>query len=529
MSVYEQLTMSEEDLATHSWVHDPTHLGVAMTPLFQSFMLPAIERAMENLARATGRPPHRSISRVYHGYVYDAVEAEPARPTPEVRRAGLEAMLPQFRQLTAEFNRVLTEELLPLYAELDGLAARVTTRAEALAALQRLGEIYDRCWTLHMQIVMPVFSAQELYELVFLDFFPGKSAADAHTLLAGASNQFTEADRALAALAETVRSQLPLRRALADAHPLQALKQVPGATAFLKELDAILDRYGWRVGGGHDFFRPSWREDPTPALVMVRQFLERDMPFETQWQAIVSQQKAALHAVRSQLDPEKRRRFDTVFELAWAIRPLDEDHNFYIDAMLPAKSRPLLLRFADRLVEDGCLQHRDQIFFLYRDELEAMLSGKGETDPAVLSEREASYHQYCRETPPAHLGLPLSDENEDHQAPPTSLTGLAASAGIREGQVRIINGPDDFARLQAGDILVARTTTPSWSGLIAAAGAVVTDAGGILSHTATVAREYGVPCVVAVRQATTSLRDGDWVVVDGARGTVKLLRRPEGA
>lgn len=523
-SLEEQLTMSEEDLRTGFWTHDPTHLGFAMTPLFQSFIIPSVDQAFKHIKGADGQPFKRNAVRIYHGYAYDQVGAEVTPADPEQRMAELDAMRPRFNSLRQDFDRIVETELLPGYRELDEKVRGVRTREEALEGLQWLTELNERFWTLHMQIVMPVFMAQEWYEGVFLQAFPDRSATDAHTLLVAASNQFVETDRALAALAESIRERPTLRQALEDPDPMARLLELPEAADFLGDLQSAMDQYGWRVGVGHDFYQPTWHEDPRLALATVRQFLSADVPFEERWQSIVSDQQAMLAAALDALAGEHRMRFKEAFDVAWAARPIDEDHHFYIDAMLPAKSRPLLMKIGALLQAEGRLTSAEQIFFLYRDELEALLAGRLRVEPGLLESRKGQYQQYYNETPPPTLGTPMKSS----PAPTTTnespgLKGVSASAGVFEGRARIIASADDFSRLNPGEVLIARTTTPSWSGLFAIAGAVVTNSGGILSHAATVAREYRVPCVVAVPEATEHIHDGDFVRVDGGLGMVTIL------
>ncbi len=525
-SMENRWTLTEADLANRFWVHDPTHLGFAMTPLLQSFMIPAVGEAIAHITRATGRNSSPREVRIYHGYPYDEVTEKSPEPDPAAARQRLEAMRPQFQGLRARFDAIVTNELLPAYEELEGWTHQIQTRADAAQVVESLVGVYRRIWIRHMEIVMPVFAVQELFEIIFLELFPDKMATDAHALLVGASNQFVETDRALAALAESARSLPTIRQVLMDEDAESALGALPEAQGFLQQLSQVLDRYGWRVGAGHDFYQKTWREDPRPALAVIRQFLQTGIAFETRWKETVAHQQSALQSVLAQLEPRDKAQFKEIFELASLARPIDEDHHFYIDAMLPAKSRALFLAIADLLLKDGTLAERDDIFFLYRDELQAMLVGEMSIDRDTLATRKVLYQQYYDETPPSTLGTPPW-ETVDEKAESTeyTLTGMAASAGTWEGTVRVIHGVEDFSRLEPGEVLVARTTMPSWSGLFATAGAVVTDSGGILSHAATVAREYRVPCVVATRKATGTLQDGDRVLVDGNQGTVHVIFR----
>lgn len=496
-------------------MHDPTHLGFAMTPLFQSFLIPSIRKALTNVARAADRPDDQSEIRIYHGYAYESVKT-PSQ-SPDADRPP-ESLPPSFQNIPAKFDRIVKVDLGPLYEELDQWPARIQDRWEASLALTRLIAVYDQVWTLHMEIVMEVFRAQEFYESVFLECFPEKSSLDAHALLNGASNQFVKTDQALAQLADSVRHDNAIVRALMAEDALAAIRDLPEAAKFLEQLTELMDRYGWRVGGGHDFYHPSWREDPTPALAIIRQMLESHRSLEAEWHEVVQVQQHALNETLAQLSPSNRSRFEKAFAIAWAARPLDEDHHFYIDAMLPAKSRPILLKIAEVLIRDGKLKDSADLFFLYRDELEEMLAGHSPIAVKTLDTRQSLYEDYVKETPPPRLGPTADHKNPAHD--PAVIKGIGASAGIFRGVVHIVQGPQDFSRFKAGEVLVARTTTPIWSGLFASAGAVVTDAGGILSHAATVAREYGVPCVVATRVATRELHDREVVIIDGTKGTV---------
>ncbi|MBT2588216.1 PEP-utilizing enzyme [Arthrobacter sp. ISL-95] len=105
----------------------------------------------------------------------------------------------------------------------------------------------------------------------------------------------------------------------------------------------------------------------------------------------------------------------------------------------------------------------------------------------------------------------------------TILIGVGASTGTAHGFARLIHGPDDFTQFQSGDVLVCRTTDPAWTPLFSMASAVVTETGGMLSHAAIVAREFGIPAVLGVRDALDLLADGESLAIDGARGTVTLM------
>jgi phosphoenolpyruvate synthase/pyruvate phosphate dikinase len=166
---------------------------------------------------------------------------------------------------------------------------------------------------------------------------------------------------------------------------------------------------------------------------------------------------------------------------------------------------------------------------LYLDELLDVLSSP-ESYQAKVEQRKAELAELKTKAVPPFYGKPPEGpmdpvlERIFGGKPPEvqeqSFKGYAASQGVYKGTVKVVRGIDDFAKVTKGDILVCKTTTPPWTVLFTVAGAIVTDAGGILSHAATVAREYKLPAVVGTKVATSMLKDGDQVTVDGTNGVV---------
>jgi pyruvate,water dikinase len=220
--------------------------------------------------------------------------------------------------------------------------------------------------------------------------------------------------------------------------------------------------------------------------------------------------------------------------------PLTEDHGFYIDYRAMYQIRRVLVEAGRRLVEAGDIGDLDDLFYLTVDEIRSALAGQGGSDlPQAVSDRRAEMQRWAGFEPPPALGIsdggpppgalgrsmakffgrdpvPPADE-------PGEIRGHAGSAGVARGTARILRSITDAHRLIPGDVLVATTTAPPWTPLFAAAAAVVTDTGGILSHCAVVAREYGIPAVVGCGDATERITDGDELEVDGTTGIVRIV------
>lgn len=216
--------------------------------------------------------------------------------------------------------------------------------------------------------------------------------------------------------------------------------------------------------------------------------------------------------------------------------PVQEDHNFWIDQQGACVQRVPVLEAARRLVASGRLNQTGDVFFLEYSELQdALRGGKGDLMELVEQRRREREHYRTIAPPPVIGTMPPVDPMGDNPmltkffgAPPEKnpdprmLNGNAASAGKITGTARVILSLADADRLKNGEILVCPATMPPWTPLFAIACAVVTDHGGVLSHTAIVAREYQIPAVVGTKVGTSVIQDGQKITVDGTNGTVKL-------
>jgi pyruvate,water dikinase len=183
-----------------------------------------------------------------------------------------------------------------------------------------------------------------------------------------------------------------------------------------------------------------------------------------------------------------------------------------------------LLAEADRLVAAGVLGDREDCFFLTLPEFRDVVI-TGRVDAEVIHGRRESFRWYQSLTPPRVLtsdGEAVAGSYRRDDVPPGALVGLAVSAGTVEGRARVIVDMVG-AVLEPGDILVTAHTDPGWSPLFVAAAGLVTEVGGLMTHGAVIAREYGLPAVVGVEHATQLLRDGQRIRVHGTDGYVELL------
>jgi pyruvate,water dikinase len=183
-----------------------------------------------------------------------------------------------------------------------------------------------------------------------------------------------------------------------------------------------------------------------------------------------------------------------------------------------------LVAEAERLVQAGVLADTEDIFFLTFPELQSVVRTQ-QVDEQLVSDRKNAFRSFQALTPPRVItsdGEAITGTYRRNDVPPGALVGLAVSAGTVEGRARVILDMAE-ADLAPGDILVTAFTDPSWTPLFVTVGGLVTEVGGLMTHGAVIAREYGLPAVVGVQDATRLIQDGQRIRLHGADGYVELL------
>jgi pyruvate,water dikinase len=337
---------------------------------------------------------------------------------------------------------------------------------------------------------------------------------------------------ALYDLAQVAKKAPATRKALAagDSEAIVAAMSSPQAawSAFTDAFDDFIHRYGFRVQGEADPMNADWGDDPTFVISQVRSMMNvaaKDSPRAQIKRAMAGRQKLE-KAVRAGLTPELRPVFDAALVQAQRFTRMRELTKA-VWVLGTRRQRPPLLAVADGLVAAGRLRHSDDMAFCTYAEVEAMVKGKAVDDLAAsITARKKQWRQAHDYTlPDAFVGTAVP-KRKPKVADVRTLTGIGVSVGVATGVARVImNTEAAFAReIEPGEILVAPFTDTPWTPLFIPAGAVVVETGGVLSHAATVAREFGIPCVVLVADATRVIRDGDTVKVDGAAGTVHIVK-----
>ncbi|MFB8393933.1 rifamycin-inactivating phosphotransferase [Streptomyces yangpuensis] len=361
-----------------------------------------------------------------------------------------------------------------------------------------------------------------------------KNAADTLTLSAP-DNVTSEMGLALLDVADVVRP-LPevvafLRGVEDDDHFLEELAKLTGGPEARDAIEAYLDRYGMRCVGEIDITRPRWRERPgalVPAILdNVRNFEPgaAERRFELGRQRARQKEQDVLARLRTQADgdrkaEETKRMIDRVRTFIGY-----REYPKYDIVSRYSLYKQALMGEAERLVRAGVLSEREDVFHLTFQELHEVVRSNGTVDPQLVQQREEAFRAYHALTPPRVLtsdGEALTGEYRRDDVPPGALVGVPVSAGTVEGRARVVLDIAE-ADLEAGDILVTAFTDPSWSPLFVGIAGLVTEVGGLMTHGAVIAREYGLPTVVGVEGATRLIRDGQRIRVHGTDGFVEIL------
>jgi len=294
----------------------------------------------------------------------------------------------------------------------------------------------------------------------------------------------------------------------------------------------FLQRYGMRGLGEIDIGRLRWREEPTYIMGILRSYLQID---EQSLAPDVLFARAEMEAetASAELETAARKTFGGALKAkiiraaarrVRALAGLRESPKFHIVRMMGI-IRQSLLQTGQALVEAGVMEYPDDLFYLYLDELDALARDEARDWKALVTERRATYRREMLRVQIPRLLLSDGRVFFEGLTSPVGeegiLKGSPVSPGVVEGRVKVVLDPQ-HADLIPGEILVCPATDPAWTPLFLASSGLVMEVGGMMTHGAIVAREYGIPAVVGVHQATTRLKTGQYIIVNGSTGEIVL-------
>jgi rifampicin phosphotransferase len=360
-----------------------------------------------------------------------------------------------------------------------------------------------------------------------------KNAAD--TLTQSVPNNVTsEMGLALLDVADVIRPCPEVVAFLQDVDEdegfLEDLPRLAGGPEAQEAIRAWLEMYGMRCVGEIDITRPRWSERPTTLVPLILSNVKNFEPgagaqrFEKGRQEAWEKEQDLLERLRALPDGEQKA--DKTKRMIDRVRTFIGYREYPKYGMVSRYFvyKQALLAEAERLVQAQVLREKEDIFYLRFDELQDVVR-TNQADDQLIREREEAFGSYQALTPPRVLtsdGEGIAGTYRRDGLPTGALVGLPVSAGVIEGRARVILDIAD-AELEAGDILVTAYTDPSWTPLFVAIKGLVTEVGGLMTHGAVIAREYGLPAVVGVEHATRLIRDGQRIRVHGTEGYVEIL------
>ncbi|MGG3839779.1 phosphoenolpyruvate synthase [Paenibacillus thiaminolyticus] len=315
-----------------------------------------------------------------------------------------------------------------------------------------------------------------------------------------------------------------------DEHFLDELLTFDGGQETRDAIYAYLDKYGMRCAGEIDITRRRWSEKPTTLVPLILGNIKNFEPnasqrkFEQGQQEALKKEQELLERLKQLPDGGQKAKKTK--------QTIDFIRNFSGFREYPKYSminryfvyKQALLKEAEQLVQAGIIHEKEDIFYLALEELHEVVR-TNKLDYQIINKRKDEYNYYEKLTPPRVItsdGEIISGEYKRENLPDEAIIGLPVSSGVIEGRARVILNMED-ADLEDGDILVTAFTDPSWTPLFVSIKGLVTEVGGLMTHGAVIAREYGLPAVVGVESATNRIKDGQRIRVHGTEGYIEIL------
>jgi len=496
-----------------TWLYDPMHFPRPLLPLTGEFL--------DRMYSA-----YMSARTVYlNGFAF-STPPTPRPPTAEIMQRGaldvwMKDCMPRIQKFAEEVRSADYESMS--VTELGDSAEKIMDQAVDAFGLT--------------MVVISGFMGPTFGFVQFLQEELGaEGAMAAATLLQGFDNGTAAAGAGLSELADAAAKYPAVVQTLSRGD-YDAIESVEGGPEFMRLFREYLSKYGWRVESWGRLHTPTWAEDPRTPLMLIGRYVSD--PAQAPASAIarsVRQREEMSREVESKLTGEKLQQFRELLAACQAHVEVSEGRAMW-QLIIVGSMRVPFLALGRKLVAAGAFERPEDVFLMTSDELKDAAHNPTSAVKSKVAERRANYERWENLAPPPFVGAPPDPSQIPPELAPIlhlffgvgppvmegrHLKGQGASKGVVRGRARVIKDLSDSVRLQKGEILVCATTAPPWTPLFAVAAGVVTDSGGILSHSAICAREYAIPCVVATQIGTAVIKDGAMIVVDGSKGTVEI-------
>jgi len=576
---YTQFTKADDE---RFWFYNSMHFPEPMS----AFDMVTAEAAYCALGSANTRvqslPTTLGIDhRIINGRVYIGGNAvtdpkEIARRTEEFQKRAFyyyenwERLYAQWREKMLKLIRdaqALPKLELPEFEPLEHVRAGrgIASNHYLLDTYQRTLEGYFRMWHHHFEFLLLGYGAYMTFFAFCKKAFPEISDQTVARMVAGMEAEIFRPDdelRRLARRAVELGVDGEFREGASAAAVIASLEKAgPAGREWLKEL--AISRDPWfniNVGDGFYHYHRSWNDDLSMPFAGLPGYISRVKAGESLERPVEQLQAERMTLIKDYRDllnsEEERAAYDQMITLAHRVFPYVEGHKFYCEHWYTNLFFNKIREFGALLARNGFFGDAEDVFHLNHYELESAIidlmtswsngsppRGPGHW-PKLVAERRAAIAEWAKHDTPPALG-PVPDVIDDpaivmlwgitresldtwldaaSDAASNEIRGVAASRGVVEGLARVVKSVEEINRLQRGDILVCQVTNPTWAPIFQKIAGAVSDIGGSMSHAAIVAREFGLPAVVGTGTATSRIKDGQRIRVDGGRGVVTILQ-----
>ncbi len=538
----EQLTFSAPGPGT--WEQDPVHFPRPMTRYFQETHPAAFKAGTNDFARFYGLLIDGLEITYVNGFGYNQIAPTAEDQIPE-RLQRSEQVFAQklWREQLREWDENRKPASVATHRELQAIDPDTLSDNELAAYLTRCRDHHAAMITQHMRFTAGAMLPTGDF-LVHAGEWTGLPEADLLGLMQGSAEVSSGGSEELVHLKAAFAADAAARGVLTTegdpAQVLASLRALPGEMG--SAVSAYLDLIGNRLIDGFDIAEPTAIEMPDALLRALRIAVLEGGPAASDIGTLTAD-------VRAKVPAEQQAEFDELLVEARLMYRLRDERGIYSDIWASGLMRRAALAAGRRLVARGRITSAEHMLDAGLDEMCALVTGDGGPPADELAGRAAYRARYTAKDAPPLLGDPKLPPPDLASLPPDAarvmramfvtqahlfgssqaeneelvLFGLGASKGVYQGPARRVSGPSEFGRITKGDVLITESTTEAFNILLPLLGGIVTDNGGLLSHAAIVAREYGVPGVVGTREATERIADGVMVQVDGDNGEVTIL------
>ena len=526
------------------WELDPVHFPRPATRYWIETHPAAFKRGTSEFARNYGMLIEALEMAYVNGFAYKIVRPVEEEEVPRRFQRAEEFYQRKFwREQLRDWNEKFKPASIKAHQELQSIDPGNLSDDALAAHLTRCRDHHAEMLYQHMRFTAAAIVPTGDF-LAHVGDWTGLPPAELLGLMRGTSPVSAGASAQLGQLISAIRQDSRAQQLLESeddpGRTLEALRSLDGGTG--AAVSAYLDLVGYRLLDGFDISNPFALELPDALRRAIRAAVAGTG-------ADASDVEGKIAAVRGKVPGQHQAQFDELLEEARLTYPIRDERGVFSDIWASGLMRRAALAGGRRLAAKGRIHDPAHFVDAGLEEMRALLSGAGGPSADELASRSDYRAAHSSKDAPAVLGGPPPPQPDLSVLPPAAarmaraigialnalfgsseaahethmLRGLAASRGIYEGPARRVSHPAEFDRIQKGDVLVTESTTEAFNILLPLLGGIVTDSGGLLSHAAIVAREYGIPGVVGTREATERISDGARVRVDGDAGEVTVL------